>query len=160
MKNLFLLIFILFAQPLLASVNLADKLLYDNPNDPIEDAEKIDELTVLDEPNMDSTYGVYYGVNTKKYFQQTNYTLFVGSMRKNLDVIAKKQGWKLDWSMETDYDIPVAFNVKNKRLPELFSTITEPLPLKVVFYTRNKVIVIMPLFDKRESEIGHKYSNS
>ncbi len=43
MNNLFLLMIILFAQPLLASVNLADKLLYDNPNDPIEDAEKIDE---------------------------------------------------------------------------------------------------------------------
>lgn len=160
-KSLFLFLFLLAGPlPLVASVNLADKLIFDNPNDPVTEARKIDEFTVLEEPNMDSTYGVYYGINTKEKFQPTNYSLFVGSMRKNLDVIAKKHGWKLDWSMETDYDIPVAFNVQNKRLPELFSTITEQLPVKVTFYTRNKVIVVMPLFDKRESEIGHKYSNS
>jgi hypothetical protein len=102
--------------------------------------------------------GVYYENVTHEFFSPIDYFIQPGSLKLNMNNIAKKYGWKIIWNLDTDYDVPVGFPMKHTRVPEIFAELIFHLPIKIMFYTKNKVIFIEPMFDKRETDVGHKYS--
>lgn len=104
--------------------------------------------------------GVFYHNIPADLFMKIDYVFKVGTLKENLERAAKQYGWKLMWELRVDYDIPVDFTVKDQRLPEVFAEALEHLPIKTVFYARNKVIRVLPMYDKRESEHGSKFAIS
>lgn len=102
--------------------------------------------------------GVYYENVTQDLFMKMDYKMQEGSLKLNLVNLAKKYGWKLIWNLDTDYDIPVGFIVKDKKMPEIFAEAIFHLPIKITFYSKNKVVFVQPMYDKRETDVGHKYS--
>lgn len=107
-----------------------------------------------------SDSGVFYHNIPEDVFMKIDFTFKPGSLKKSLEEAATKYKWKLIWEPRVDYDIPVSFSVYSKRLPEVFAEGLEHLPIKVVFYARNKVIRVLPMYDKRESEFGSKFAIS
>lgn len=120
----------------------------------IKDAQREDE----DKEFHTHESGVYYENVTHDLFMQVNYTVRKGSLKENLERLCKKYGWQMMWELRTDYDVPVGFTIKNKRVPEIFAEAVLHLPIRVTFYTKNKVITIHPMYDKRETDVGTKYS--
>lgn len=102
--------------------------------------------------------GVYYENVTQDLFMNIDYKMQEGSLKANLINLAKKYGWKVIWNLDTDYDIPVGFLLKNRRMPEIFAEAIFHLPIKITFYSKNKVVFVQPMYDKRETDVGHKYS--
>lgn len=104
--------------------------------------------------------GVYYHNISSRLFAKINFNFQKGSLRNNLDRAAKEYGWKMIWELDTDYDIPAGFTVNHRRLPEVFANALIHLPIRVMFYSKNKVIIVLPMYDKRETEVGGKYTIS
>lgn len=102
--------------------------------------------------------GVYYHEISPELFARQDFTFKKGSLKNNLNRLAKKSGWEMIWELESDYKIPSGFTIKKLRMPEIFADALVHLPIKVVFYSRNKVITVLPMYDKRETEVGGKYS--
>lgn len=102
--------------------------------------------------------GVFYENTTSETFPIMNYTLTKGSLRGNLERLAKKFGWAVRWDLTIDYDVPLGFTITNKRMPEIFGEALMHLPIRTTFYTKNKMIVVLPMYDKRETDVGKKYS--
>ncbi len=107
-----------------------------------------------------SDAGVFYHNISEDIFMKIDYVFKAGSLKTSLGELALKYKWNLIWEPRVDYDIPVQFDVKDKRLPEVFAEGLEHLPIKVIFYAKNKVIRVLPMYDKRESEFGSKFAIS
>ncbi len=102
--------------------------------------------------------GILYEPSTKKLFKTINYRFMVGSLKKNLVTLAERHDWRIDWNLDTDYVIPREFVVLNKTVPQIFSDATAHLPIKTMFYSKNRMITIMPMYDKKESDFSDEYS--
>lgn len=158
------LIIIFIAIVSLFAINAFADLGYDTRNmmrtlpligEVVDDAQKRDG----DDENFHThESGVYYENVTHKQFENTNYMVREGSLRVNLERLAGKYGWKVKWDMDTDYEVPKGFTIVNRKMPEIFAETIVHLPVRVVFYSKNKFITVQPLYDKRETDVGTKYS--
>ncbi|MBP9722214.1 MAG: hypothetical protein KBD64_03530 [Gammaproteobacteria bacterium] len=108
--------------------------------------------------NYDLKEGILYEQSTKNLFKKISYRFTIGSLKKNLVTLAERHDWRIDWALDTDYDIPREFVINNKTVPEIFAESTVHLPIKTMFYAKNKMITVMPMYDKKESDFSDEYS--
>ncbi len=104
------------------------------------------------------TSGVYYENNTKRLFKKMNYKFKTGSLRNNITALIHGSGYKLHWNLDTDYDVPAEFTIRNKNVPEIVAEATSHLPVKTMFYTKNRMVTMMPMYDKKESDYSNEYT--
>ena len=102
--------------------------------------------------------GVFYENVTADIFPKIQFIVNAGSLRANLERLAKKFGWVVRWELDTDYDVPLGFTIDDKKMPEIYAEALEHLPVRTSFYSKNKVIVVAPMYDKRETDVGRKYA--
>lgn len=122
---------------------------------------KIERERVLKDEDKPRTHesGVYYeGTDVFKQFKEFTYAYEAGSFKDNIEKLANKAGWDLIWELDVDFKIPRPFTYKNLRFPEHLAELTKHIPVKTVLYSKNKILLMMPMYDKRESDIGEKHS--
>jgi len=149
MRIILLLLTFLFLQPLWAITSFES---YIGENDS-EESEKTKAIAL-----EKATLGVFYEKGTKRTFKKINYKFKVGGLKANLLELTAKCGYKLHWNLDTDYDIPGEFTIRNKVLPEIIAEATTHLPIKTMFYTKNHMITMMPMYDKKESDFSDEYT--
>lgn len=149
MRTLILFVFLAFLQPLYAIESPEAYAGISSSEETVRDQIKELERTSL---------GVYYERDTKQHFKKIEYKFRVGSLKNNIHALVQKYGYKLHWNLDTDYDIPGDFVIKNKTLPEIVAESTVHLPIKTMFYTRNRLVTMFPMYDKKESDFSNEYT--
>jgi len=88
---------------------------------------------------------------TKKYTMQRRYsrrvtiTLNNGSLRDNLERIAKTHGWpKVAWNLPDDYRWVGHTRITANSLPSAFGKILNNYPVQAQFWRGNRVLAIVP----------------
>ena len=117
-----------------------------------------ESLKAIDKEIEDKTLGVYYEPGTKRQFKKMNYKFKTGSLRNNITALIHGSGYRLDWNLDTDYDVPSEFTIRNKTIPEIVAEATTHLPVKTMFYTKNRMVTMMPMYDKKESDFSDEYT--
>lgn len=74
-----------------------------------------------------------------------NYIVYQGSLKDNIERIAKENGWhKVVWNVSYDYSWVTTMPIKSNNLIGAFNMILKNYPVKAIFYKGNKVIEITP----------------
>ena len=72
-------------------------------------------------------------------------TVYPGSLRTNINRIAKRFGWmQVVWRASYDYKWVGTTKLRAANLPDLLSQLIEDYPLQAVFYQGNHILVITP----------------
>lgn len=149
MKKIILLLMLLVLQTAYSKIESIEHFVEGEPH---KNCKPGDKGCVI---NVDSIH--YFG-KSKNFFLKKDYKIPVGSLKDTLINIAKKEGFDVHWNLASDYVIPHSYVERNKTIPELFSIMTENLPIFTMFYIKNRMITVRPMYDKRESDTSDKYA--
>lgn len=92
--------------------------------------------------NQISSSSTYMYKNTKSYNASIAVALYPGSLKNNIDRIARENGWKMVWNEENDYQWVTYTRIEKPSFAEVMKAILADYPLQGVFYEGNQVLVI------------------
>jgi hypothetical protein len=86
------------------------------------------------------------GIKTRHHTpKQKQIVLFPGSLKTNVENIARQYGWKrVVWNSPNDYRWITYTKIRHDRLQEVMRVVLVNYPLQAVFYEGNHVLLIKP----------------
>lgn len=85
--------------------------------------------------------GPYYG----KHPSPKQVILYPGSLKTNVENIARQYGWnRVIWDSPNDYHWVAYTKIRQTRVQDVMRVVLVNYPLKAVFYEGNHVLVIKP----------------
>jgi hypothetical protein len=91
-------------------------------------------------PKSNQVYNNSYNSSSAEY--SVTVAMVPGSMKTNIEHIAKDNGWTVVWKAPNDYNWTTYTKIREQSLVAVMKTILNDYPLQAIFYQGNRVLVI------------------
>ncbi len=81
---------------------------------------------------------------THQWIPQAQFIFYPGSLKQNIQRVAKDFGWPIVWKPENDYQWVGTARLASNSLPFILDKILRNFPLQAIFYSGNHILVITP----------------